>query len=210
MLRPLIRGENMSAWRVSASGERIIWTHEESGRPLRALPPRTYARLSQFRRELESRSDARGQSRWWSLFRTEAADCSRPRVVWSDVSRSPKAALLHKGDTSVAINSCYVTRCRNVQDALTLTALINSPIAAAWLNCLAEPARGGYHRYLGWTMSILPLPIDWSRAIELLVPIASRAVDGSPPGMDELQAVVLDAYRLSNDDVGPLLKWAAP
>ena len=208
MLRPLIRGGNMSAWRVPASGERIIWTHDESGRPMRALPARVHARLTQFRGDLENRSDARGQSRWWSLFRTEAADCSRPRVVWSDVSRSPKAALLPKGDKSVPINSCYVARCRSLDDALTLTALLNSPIVAAWLNCLAEPARGGYHRYLGWTMSILPLPSDWNYAVEILAPIASRAVDGSPPTLEQLQAKVLGAYRLSEGDVAPLMKWA--
>ena len=210
MTRPLIRGENMSAWRVPPSGEQIIWTHDQSGRPLRALPARTYARLSQFRRELESRSDARGESRWWSLFRTEAADCSRPRVVWSDVSRSPKAALLCIGDNSVPINSCYVARCRNFEDALTLTAILNSPVVAAWLNCLAEPARGGYHRYLGWTMSILPLPHDWAHAVECLAPVASRGIDGSPPTHDELQSIVLDAYRLSQVDVASLMTWAAP
>jgi hypothetical protein len=209
MLRPLIRGENMTAWRVPPSSEQIIWTHDESGRPLRALPRNAYARLSQFRRDLESRSDSRGQTRWWSLFRTEAADNSRPRVVWSDVSRSPKAAFLPKGDKSVPINSCYVTRCRNVEDALTLTALLNSPIVAAWLNCLAEPARGGYHRYLGWTMSILPLPSDWKRAVELLAPIASKAVDGCPPVVDDLQSRVLESYRLSEADVEPLMTWAA-
>ena len=209
MLRPLIRGENMSPWCVPPSSERIIWTHDESGRALRTLPPRALALLSGFRRVLESRSDARGQHRWWSLFRTEAADFSRPRVVWSDVSRSPKAALLARGDNSVPINSCYVVRCRTLDDALTLTALLNSPIVAAWLNCLAEPARGGYHRYLGWTMSILPLPRDWSRATRLLAPLAARAVEGSPPTPEELNATALDAYRLCENDVEPLMKWAA-
>jgi hypothetical protein len=209
LLRPLIRGEHMSAWRVPATEERIIWTHDESGRSMRALPSRAHARLTRFRRELENRSDARGQSRWWSLFRTEAADCSRPRVVWSDMSRSPIAALLPKGDNSVPINSCYVARCRTLDDALTLTALLNSPIVAAWLNCIAEPARGGYHRYLGWTMSILPLPADWNHAIELLAPIASRAFEHRPPTPQQLQSIVLDAYRLSEDDVAALMKWAA-
>ncbi len=208
ILRPLIRGENMAAWRVPASDERIIWTHDESGRPMRSLPPQTHARLSTFRRLLEGRSDGRGQLKWWSLFRTEAADCSRPRVVWSDVSRSPKAAVLAKGDTSVPINSCYVARCQNIDDALTLAAILNSPIVAAWLNCLAEPARGGYHRYLGWTMSILPLPRDWQHAVDLLAPVASRAIEGCRPTADQLQRVVLEAYRLSPDDVEPLMKWA--
>ena len=209
MLRPLIRGENMSPWRVPRTTERIIWTHDESGRPMKTLPPRTLARLSAFRRELERRSDARGEHRWWSLFRTEAADCSRPRVVWSDVSKSPKAAVLFVGDRSVPINSCYVVRCRTNDDALTLAAILNSPVASVWLNCVAEPARGGYHRYLGWTMSIFPLPSDWATAIRILGPIAERAIEGSPPSADELQAATLRAYQLSDGDVEPLMKWAS-
>jgi hypothetical protein len=115
--------------------------------------------------------------------------------------------LLPKGDKSVPINSCYVARCRSLQDALTLTALLNSPIVAAWLNCLAEPARGGYHRYLGWTMSILPLPRDWSHAVDLLAPVASRAIAGSPPTTDDLQSLVLESYRLSEGDVEALMTW---
>jgi hypothetical protein len=209
MVRPLIRGEHMSQWRVAPSDERIIWTHDESGRPLRTLPLRTLARLTRFRHELEQRSDARHGARWWSLFRTEAADHSRPRVVWSDVARAPKAALLQQGDKSVAINSCYIARCRSLEDALTLTGLLNSQLVAAWLNCIAEPARGGYHRYLGWTMAILPLPVDWTHAIARIAPLAARAIDGIPPSSSELNGAVLEAYRLSEKDVAPLLEWAS-
>jgi len=208
MLRPLIRGEDMAAWCVPPTGEKIIWTHDASGRPLRSLPPRTLRWLSRSRAELEGRSDARGQGRWWSLFRTESADYSRPRVAWSDVARSPKAALLRAGDNSVALNSCYVARCPTLTDALTLTALLNSSVVAAWLDAVAEPARGGYHRYLGWTMSILPLPKDWSRACAILSPIALRAVEGSRPSGDELTHASLDAYGLSANDICPLLEWA--
>jgi hypothetical protein len=46
-------------------------------------------------------------------------------------------------DPSVPRNSCYVTLCRDDGDALTLSAILNSPIAEAWLAALAEPARGG-------------------------------------------------------------------
>ena len=208
MLRPLIRGEDVAAWCVPPTGEEIIWTHDAAGRALRSLPPRTLRWLSRSRAELEGRSDARGQGRWWSLFRTESADYSRPRVVWSDVARSPKAALLRAGDDSVAINSCYVARCPTLTDALTLAALLNSSVAAAWLNAVAEPARGGYHRYLGWTMSILPLPKDWSRACAILSPIALRAIEGSRPSGEELTHATLDAYGLSGNDICPLLEWA--
>jgi len=210
MLRPLIRGEKVAQWRLPRPDEHIIWTHDATGQPMRTLPTRTLARLSRFRTELETRSDARQANRWWSLFRTEAADCSRPRVVWSDVSRSPKAAVILAGDNTVAINSCYIARCATETDAFALAAILNSSLAAAWLNCVAEPARGGYHRYLGWTMSILPLPMDWKRATTRLASIGKCAFEGHPPAQDDLNAEILCAYGLSDTDVAPLLKWAAP
>jgi hypothetical protein len=119
------------------------------------LAPRRY--------ELERRSDARG-TKWWALFRTEAARADMPRVVWADVTRVPRAAVLRAGDPTVPLNTCYALRCRDEVDALTLAALINSPLSAAWLRALAEPARGGYRRLLAWTMALLPVPDDWDRA----------------------------------------------
>ncbi len=207
MLRPLVRGENLCRWRVESSSEQIIWTHDEAGAPLRSLPPRTLEWLSGFRETLDTRSDARGRGRWWSLFRIDSSDFSRPRVVWSDVARAPAAALIPAGDNSVAINSCYVVRCPALPDALALVALLNSPVSAAWLNAVAEPARGGYHRYLGWTMSILPTPRDWSRAASILAPVAQRAIDGFAPPEDELTSATLEAFGLCHDDVAELLEW---
>jgi hypothetical protein len=40
LLRPLIRGEHVTRWRIEANGERLIWTHGENGAPLDRLPPR--------------------------------------------------------------------------------------------------------------------------------------------------------------------------
>jgi hypothetical protein len=115
--------------------------------------------------------------------------------------------VLEANDSTVLLNSCYVVRCDDLADAYTLAVLLNSPIIAAWLNALAEPARGGYHRYLGWTVSLMPLPTNWSAAREKLAPIAERAVSGSPPDADTLLAAVLKAYRLRECEVEPLLLW---
>jgi hypothetical protein len=72
---------------------------------------------------------------------------------------------------------------------------------------LAEPARGGYHRYLGWTVALLPLPRDWRCARELLAPLARRALDGNVPTACELLEGATRAYRLRSADVAPLLAW---
>jgi hypothetical protein len=94
-------------------------------------------------------------------------------------------------------------------DALAFAALLNSALAGAWLHVLAEPARGGYHRYLGWTMALFPLPRDWARARRILVPVAERALGGHAPSEQTLLDVALRAYGVRPVDVAPLLLWAA-
>ncbi len=206
LLRPLHRGESIRPWKLRAPPEQIIWTHDDRG-PLSPMPPYALHWLGKWRRELERRSDARGTTPWWTIFRTESAATSSPRVAWSDFGRCPRAAVLEANNSTVLLNSCYVARCDDLADAYTLAALLNSPIIAAWLNALAEPARGGYRRYLGWTVSLMPLPADWSAAREKLAPIAERAMNGSPPDAGTLLAAVLKAYRLRECQVEPLLSW---
>jgi len=209
LLRPALRGENIGTWRIEAPNECVVWTHAANGRPLERLPPLAARWLGPWRRQLAARADARA-SRWWSLFRVDGAIGDRPRVVWADLGRTPRATVLAARDPSIPLNSCYVALCRDQVDALALAAVLNSPIAEAWLAALAEPARGGYKRYLGWTMALLPLPLDWQRARAALAPLAERALGAGENLLalrDELLQQTLDAYRLRHADVAPLLTW---
>ena len=208
LLRPLLRGEAVTAWRPLPTSSAIVWTHGKDGAPLAALPQHAARWLAPWRNHLASRSDLRGARRWWSLFRTEAADCRRTRVAWCDFGRAPRATVLPAGDPTVPLNTCYVLACENPDDALAVAAVMNSALAAAWLAAVAEPARGGWHRYLAWTVSLLPLPLDWPRARSLLAPVARRAILGEPPSTPELLEVVCAAYRLKPADVAPLLAWS--
>ena len=207
LLRPLIRGEHVSPWRVDETGERLLWTHGADGRPLDRLPPRTERWLRGWRRRLIARSDAQGTGRWWSLFRTEAAACDRARVVWADFGRRPRAAVLLPGDPAVPLNTCYAVSCAHPHDAFALAAVLNSALASAWLAAIAEPARGGYRRYLGWTLSLFPLPSPWSRARDLLGDVGQRAVAGEPIADAELLDAVVHAYGLRLSVVRALLDW---
>jgi hypothetical protein len=210
LLRPVLRGEDVDRWRVGAPNEFIIWTHGANGGALERLPPHAARWLTPWRRQLAARADAR-DARWWSLFRVDGARTDLPRVVWADLGRGPRATVLPANDRSVPLNSCYVAICHNDTDALALTAILNSPLAEAWLAALAEPARGGYRRFLGWTMALLPLPLDWNRARAALAPIAHRAMLGEDQMAlrDELLHESLAAYRVRHDDMAPLLTWFA-
>ncbi len=207
LLRPLLRGEDVCAWATPRPGRALIWTHDVRGAPLERLPPMAAEWMARWKQQLQARSDAARGGRYWTLFRTEAADSSRPRVVWSDISRVPRATVVAAGDPTVPLNSCYVCVARSTDDALALAALLNSAPVAAWLCALAEPARGGYRRFLGWTLSRLPVPRDWDRAVSILAPIARDACAGRAPDPHTLAVAVARAYRLRLASLEPLLTW---
>jgi hypothetical protein len=207
VLRPLVRGETLTAWHPSGGPEYLVWTHDVNGLPRKVLPPLARKWLSSFRDQLVVRADLRGRLPWWAVFRTESARHGFPRVVWADFGVAPRALVVDAGKSMIPLNSCYAVRCDTQDDAYALVALLNNPLAAAWLNVLAEPARGGYRRYLGWTVSLLPVPSDWIRARKILSPLGERGTAGDVPSDAELLAGAVDAYGLDLQDVQPLLSW---
>jgi hypothetical protein len=207
MLRPLIRGETLDKWELTGPREYLVWPHDEHDRPRRGLPPLARRWLLPFRDVLIARSDLHGRFPWWSLFRTESASHESPRVVWADFGLTPRATVLDAGEPFVALNSCYVVNCATRADGHALATILNSSLAAAWLNSLAEPARGGYRRYLGWTLSLLPIPAEWNRARALLAPLGEQAMRGEIATDDEILRAVLDTYQLDFVDVQALLSW---
>lgn len=224
LLRPAIRGDGIAdpfTHDARASGRsdstplgdlRVLWTHGADGLPLRTLPPATTRWLAQWRPRLQSRRDSRHAQPWWTLFRTDAARAELPRLVWADIARRLRCTVLPAGDPSVPLNSCYVMRLPSLDDAYALQALLSSSIANAWLGVLAEPARGGFRRFLGWTVAALPVPRDWPRAVRLLRPFGA-ALTQSPAGtpsrvsLAALDAAVLQAYQLPPLMISPLLDW---
>lgn len=207
LLRPVLRGEAIGHAESSARDTHIVWTHARDGAPMRTLPPATNRWLSHWRTRLESRRDAHRRGPWWKLFRTEAARYDSPRLVWADIGKSLRTVVLPAGDPTVPLNTCYVLPAPAMDDAYALNALLTSPIAAAWLDCIAEPARGGFRRYMGWTIAAFPIPRDWL-AVRLPLAIAGRRIaTGEPPGRDEHIALVADAYGIPEPLVLPLLEW---
>ncbi|HEY4670546.1 MAG TPA: N-6 DNA methylase [Gemmatimonadaceae bacterium] len=207
MLRPAIRGESLSHWTFVGGNEYLLWPHASDGSPRQELPPLARRWLAPYRDILIRRTDLHPRSKWWAVFRTESAKSEAPRVIWADFGLKPRALVVRANEPLVALNTCYVVGCRSEADAHALAAILNGPLAAAWLNAVAEPARGGYHRYLGWTMSMLPLPKDWDRARQILAPLGERGMQGDPPSDHELLDSALAAYHLDRTVVQALLMW---
>lgn len=209
LLRPLVRGEGLRPWRARPPEERILWPHDGTGGVLRALPPGASRWLAEWRGRLQRRTDVRSGGCWWSLFRTDSAANDVYRVAWADMGRAPRAICLAPGDPIVLLNTCYTLRAPGEEDALALTALLNAPAAAAWLAALAEPARGGYRRYMAWTLALLPLPPAWPRARSALAPLARSGMAGEPVEGAALDDALCWAFGLRPATLGPLLEWAA-
>ena len=205
LLRPVVRGESLSGSDPREDGEHIIWPHDPRGRPLEALPPLARRWFLYHRRRLSQRTDLHDNREWWSLFRIESGYSDKARVIWSDIGKRPRAIAIDAGDDLVPLNTCYAVQCRTLHDARALAALFNSPLAAAWLDVIAEQARGGYRRYLGWTMALLPLPTHWPSARVALA--ASTGAREIPPSDDDLLDAALIAYGLGREEVEPLLQW---
>ena len=85
-----------------------------------------------------------------------------------------------------------------------------SMIHGCWLDILAEPARGGFRRFLGWTVAALPVPHDWLRARTLLAPIGQRLARHEIVATMELDQAVADAYDVPLRHLTPLLAWYTP
>jgi hypothetical protein len=94
-----------------------------------------------------------------------------------------------------------------VEDAYALAALLNSPVAAAWLSVLAEPARGGYRRFLGWTCARFPIPAAWETARAPLAEIGRARARGVAIDVWTLTTTALAAYGVRHADVAALLSW---
>jgi hypothetical protein len=85
--------------------------------------------------------------------------------------------------------------------------LLTSPVANAWLDCLAEPARGGFRRYMGWTIASVPIPADWI-SVRLPLAVAGRRLcAGDTVTHDEHIALIADAYGIPQQRLLPLLEW---
>ena len=215
LLRPALRGDAITTRRALSlhttndSGLRILWTHGADGSPLRALPPRTARWLARFRPQLETRRDARAKQPWWTLFRTEAARGEVARLVWADFGKTLRTTILAPGDPTVPLNSCYVLRTPSLEDAYALNTLLTSPLTAAWLDAIAEPARGGWRRFLGWTVAALPVPADWPSARSKLAEFSRRQNTSAPPSPEEHVVVTADAYGVPVRSLIPLLEWVA-
>ncbi|UCD24681.1 MAG: hypothetical protein JSW51_01835, partial [Gemmatimonadota bacterium] len=158
LVRPALRGRDIRAFRTYAN-RIILWTHDETGEPLRVLPCKARRYFLRQSAILRSRKDYRTGPPW-SVFRVAGA-ISKHRVVWSDISRRPRAVALDETDakSGIPLNSCYLAPVGDAKTALVVAATMNSTWAHALVTAYADEARGGYRRVNSRVASQIPIPV---------------------------------------------------
>ena len=166
--------------------------------PAPSLPPDLEGYFEEHRDELESRSDA-GNGKLWTVFRTQGLRRSH-RVIWRDISTRLETVYVGPDDDAVPLNTCYFAQVKDEEEALLITALLNSTPVRNFAAVIAEPAMSGHSRFFGWTIEQIPWPKrlrPGSDEARRLVECSLRAHrEGADSWQDEIDAIVARAYGL--------------
>jgi hypothetical protein len=185
--RPAVRGRDLGAWRCDARLH-LLWTHGPDGRPLPRLSTSLAARLTPHLGRLRRRADYRAGVPW-QVFRTALAHAEH-RVLWPDLGRRLAAAVPEPA--IVPLNTVYGIATRDADESVALAALLNSRWLTALACLVADPARGGFHRFNARVVRDLPSPSAGSPVWAVLIDLGARR----EPADD----AVADAFELDRRD----------
>jgi hypothetical protein len=151
-----------------ASGDtvRLLFAHDtQTGAPLGDVNSATHTWLANHAQRLEARADADDQTPPWGLFRVGRAALGW-RVAWRDIATRLEAFVLPPVALGgpVILNTLYCIACQDEAEALRLATWLNHPAIQVLATQIADPASGGYRRFLGGTVGALPLPYGFSAA----------------------------------------------
>jgi hypothetical protein len=136
-------------------------------------------------------------------------------VAWRDIAPAPEAVVvspqvgfLDDSAPVISLNTVYQMAAASGEDAHLLAAVLNSTVARAYLRAIAERASGGYFRFLGWTVALLPFPEQPDAAVVSRCVELSREAHaaGGLAGDDQarLDDAVATLYGLTRDDLDAL------
>ncbi len=162
LLRPAVRGKDISPYRIQDEGLEIILPYLPSptGRPtLVDLDdfPKTRAYLEQHREELKTRHCVRKWKKaWYDIHDPWTLDITGvTKVLVPDVARGNRFAL--DDGTFCPLHSAYYVIPRDVEPEF-LTALLNSTPIEFLVRLLAPVVKDGFSRYRRQFLITLPIP----------------------------------------------------
>ncbi|MDW8029809.1 MAG: hypothetical protein RMK94_15620, partial [Armatimonadota bacterium] len=223
-LRPLLRGENIRAWRFEIR-EWILWTHDDAtGEALKDLPPRAKAYFERHADALRRRSDYRSKQPIWTIFRVSPEKLG-DKVVWQELTNQMDAVFVpafHCGQLLIPLQTAYLIPVPNREVGMTVSAWFNSLIVRAYLSTFTERARGSYFRHIAWSVACLPVPRPilrlWEgkkrdlRLVRRMIEISEKMHENpdrpdAEELEDELAHIVAKLYGLTDDEFEALRRY---
>jgi hypothetical protein len=224
LLRPLLRGENIKAWKFEVR-EWILWTHDDkTGEVLKDLPPRAKAYFQQHSQELERRSGYRRRLPIWALFSVNPTKLG-DKVVWQELTNQMDAVFVsdkYEGQLLVPLHTTYLMPVPNRETGLAIAAWLNALPVRAYLTAYAERARGSYFRHFAWVVACLPVPRPilrlWEgrkrdlRLVRRMIEISEKMHENPDRSdanklEDELAHIVAELYELNDSEFNALKQY---
>jgi len=223
LLRPLVRGEDISSWNFKVSGY-IIWTHDDdTGEVKTKIPANAFDYFSKYERRLLKRDDYKKGQPIWTIFRVSRYKL-KSKVAWGELSRTMEVVFVPDvfadnilGERKlITIQTVYAIAADSEEFGYALAAILNSTPVRSFITSFAERARGRYFRHISWTVGLVPLPKSIAEGnvkdpvVENLIEFSKNMhkCKGEDPTLAyELDKAVAKLYGLSEDDLNQLREY---
>lgn len=173
LLRPMIRGANLSEWKYDTE-QYIIWTHDdETGNVHTELPPRAKEYFERHSEALKRRNGYRDRMPIWTIFRV-SPDKLKGKVAWQELAKTMGASCVSAVHTDrilgtvklIPLQTTYLISVGAEQKAHILAGILNTLPVRSYFSSFAPRARGAHFRHFAWTVSLLPLPESLDKIFE--------------------------------------------
>jgi len=170
MIRPLLRGRDISEWRFEINSW-IIWTHDDEGNVLEKLPPEAMKYFEQHKAFLESRREytisrpINSGAPYWIIGNIDSRKL-REKVAWREIATKIEAVVIEAeyNDPRLGVvkiipdHKVYFLPVGDESVCHALCALLNSTPCRAFVMSFAERLRGANFDHLSWVIGMIPIP----------------------------------------------------
>ncbi len=208
LLKPLVRGRDVKAWRVDWNGLWLIATHNGYG----AVPgvdvrtyPAIHRHLDSYRPSLERRQD-QGETPYNLRSCAYHEDFAKPKITWIELAKDGRFALDEDGLFVEA--TAFMLKTSRREDLPWLCAVLNSGVASWWVRTTAPTSGAGATRWKKVYLETLPVPSPSPQVQSCAAALVQRAVqqpDLRACAQEALGPVIGAAYGLDPEELALLL-----
>ena len=219
LLRPLVKGENIDAWRYEVENY-IIWTHDDNGsvRERGQLPPyaEEYFDRDDIKKTLLHRSDYKEGQPPWVIFRV-SKDKLEDKVAWQKISKAVEATYLpsEHEDASlgfrklIADSSLYFISVKNRKLGYALAGILNSTPVRTYAATYVNRTGAAYCQYFAWVIGLIPVPnkVIEKHATKVVSKKLHRKAGEDVRALRKLDEIAAKLYGLTKNELRIMCKF---